>query len=112
MMTLRQTDNYIKACMNTWLLCEACIHAEKDAGLPNKRLIKIWSACGQSCISIVARFISDPLTIEKHVFDCFLYCRECYQECLLHPEEAIEYCGEVSKRCAEILKELMLVQLN
>lgn len=73
-MTIWQTDKYIRACMNTWLLCEACMHCEKECDLPDKKLIKAWGNCGQSCISILARLISDPSGIHKNVFDCFLYC--------------------------------------
>lgn len=111
-MTIRQTDNYIKACMNTWLLCEACIHSETQSNSPNKKLLKAWSNCGQSCISIVAGIISDTLTTKNHILDCFLYCRECYNECMLHKQEDIEECGKVCDNCAETIKELLFFHLN
>jgi len=38
-MTIRQTDNYITVCMNTWLLCEVCIRSESQSHSPNNMLI-------------------------------------------------------------------------
>lgn len=111
-MILRQTENYIKVCMNTWLLCEACIHSEYEKLLPAERLIQTCQDCSRSCLTIVSLFINNPLTLQKDVFDCFLYCRECYNECMLHREEDIERCGEACNNCAETLKELMFFQLN
>lgn len=111
-MTARQTDNYMKVCMNTWLLCEACVHSEEETGWPDEKLVKICNDCAQSCIAIVAHFIKDPQTAQSYVFDCFLYCRECYNECMLHPEADIIYCGEVCYSCAETIKELLFFNLN
>ena len=112
LMILRKTDNYIKACMNTWLLCEACIHSELKNLLPKEKLIKSCRNCAQSCLSVVALFINDPVTVQKNVFDCFLYCRECYNECMQHPEEDIEHCGSICDHCADTIKELMFFHLN
>ncbi len=111
-MTLRQTDNYMRVCMKSWLLCEACVHSEKVRLWPDEKLIKICNDCAQSCIAFVAHFIKDPETAQKKVFDCYLFCRECYEECILHPEADIIYCGEVCDRCAETIKELMFLKLN
>jgi len=98
--------------MNSWLLCEACIHSEKEALWPDEKFIKICNDCAQSCIGLVAHFVSDSKTVKQTVFDCFLYCRECYNECMLHPEADIAYCGEVCNTCAEMIKELLIFNLN
>jgi len=111
-MLLRQTDNYIKICMNAWLLCEACIHSEKEKIAPQEKLLQVCRDCAQSCLSVASTIINDPMAVQKQVFDCFLYCRECYTECILHKEQDIEYCGEVCGRCAETIKELLMFQLN
>ena len=111
-MTLRQTDNYIRVCMNAWLLCEACIHTENEQLFPNEKLVQACHDCADSCLSIVCLFINNRVTDQKNIFDCFLYCRECYNECMLHKEEDIEYCGAVCDKCAESMKELMLFHLN
>lgn len=111
-MLLNRTDSYIKICMNTWLLCEACIHAEMKKLSPKEKLLQACGACSDSCLSLVTVFISNPVLAQQQVFDCFLYCRECYHECILSPEDDVVYCGEVSDKCAEMMKELMLFQLN
>lgn len=111
-MTLRQTDNYMRVCMKSWLLCEACVHSEKETLLPDEKFIKIFSDCAQSCLTIVSHFINETETTQKVVFDCFLYCRKCYQECMLHSEADIIYCGEVCNYCADTIKELMFFNLN
>jgi hypothetical protein len=98
--------------MNTWLLCEACIHTEKEKLFPEETLVQACKDCAESCLSVVTMFISNPVTVQKHVFDCFLYCRECFNECMQYPEDDIEYCGEVCGRCAEMMKELVLFNLN
>lgn len=111
-MTARQTDNYMRVCMNTWLLCEACTHAEKEMPLPDERLIKSCMECAQSCIALVAHIIHDPQADQKYIFDCFLYCRECYNECMQHPKADIIYCGEACNQCADTIKELLFFNCN
>jgi len=111
-MLLRQKDSYIKICMNTWLLCEACIHAENEKLFPKERLLQACQACSSSCLSIVSGFISDQPAIQQHVFRCFLDCRECYNECLQFSEKDIQFCGETSAACAEMMKELLFFHLN
>ncbi|MBC7873921.1 MAG: hypothetical protein H7Y01_07995 [Ferruginibacter sp.] len=111
-MLLRQSDNYIKVCMNTWLLCEACIHTEKERLYPKQKLLQACHQCSEACLSLVTIFISNPLTVQQHVFDCFLYCRECYNECMLYKDDDIEYCGMICDKCAESMKELLFFSLN
>ena len=111
-MLLRQKDNYIRICMNTWLLCEACMHAEHEKLFPKEALIKACSACAASCLSIVSGFISEPAAIQHHVFKCFLDCRDCYNECLQYADQDIETCGAVCDECAEMMKELIFFHLN
>ncbi len=106
-MLLRQTDSYIKICMNTWLLCEACIHAESDKLFPKEKLLQTCSHCSDACLAIVAVIIRDPLIVQQYAFDCFLYCRECRNECRQYKEAAIEHCGSVCNQCAETMKELL-----
>ena len=111
-MLLNRTDNYIRICMNAWLLCEACIHSEKEKLFPKEQLLKACQDCSESCLSVVAVFINNPLLVQQQVFDCFLYCRECYHECMSWPEEDIAYCGSVCDKCAEMMKELLLFHPN
>ncbi len=111
-MILNRTDSYIKICMNTWLLCEACIHSEGQKLFPKENLLEACQSCSGSCLSLAAVFISDPLRAEEKVFDCFLSCRECYNECLLSTEEDIRYCGSICDKCAEMMKELLLFNPN
>ena len=111
-MLLHQTDNYIRVCMNAWLLCEACIHTEQEKLSPKEKLLDACHRCSEACLSIVSVFISNPVTVRQHVFDCFLHCRECYNECMQYREDDIEYCGAVCDKCAETMKELMYFGLN
>lgn len=111
-MILQQTDNYIRVCMNAWLLCEACMYTEAGKLSPKEKLIKACHACSESCFSIVSILVSNSRTLQQPVFDCFLSCRECYNECMEHKDEDIEYCGAICDRCAETLKELLLFNLN
>ena len=98
--------------MNAWLLCEARVHTEQSKLFPQERLLKTCRDCAESCLSIVSNFISNPIAVQKHVFDCFLFCRECYNECMLHHDDDIAYCGEICEKCAETMKELMFFDLN
>ena len=111
-MILQQTDNYIRVCMNAWLLCEARIHTESGKLFPKEKLLKACQACSESCFSIVSILVSNSRTLQRPVFDCFLSCRECYNECILYDDADIEHCGAVCNRCAETLKELLLFDLN
>jgi hypothetical protein len=111
-MILRQTDSYIKICMNTWLLCEACIHSEQEKLNRSDKLLQVCRDCAQSCLAIASQIINDPAAVQKNVFNCFLYCRECYNECMLHQEDDIEYCGQICGTCAEKIKELLYFHLN
>ena len=111
-MILQQSESYIKTCMSTWLLCEACIHSEMKKLFPQEKLLTACRDCAASCLGIVSMIISHPIPPEDHAFDCFLYCRECYNECMESPEEAIQFCGKACDDCADAMKELMLFHLN
>jgi len=108
-MILQQTDNYIKACMKTWLLCESCILAEENSYYPREELISKCRACAHSCFAVVCRIISNNEVLQESAFICVLNCRECYDECeKYHYIDDIDYCGQVCLFCAGTLKELLL----
>jgi hypothetical protein len=111
-MLLKQGDKYIKNCMSTWLLCEACIHNEQKKLFPKEKLLVACRDCASSCLSIVSQIITNPLPPEETVFDCFLYCRECYNECKDIHEAGAQSCGENCEKCAEAMKELLVFHLN
>lgn len=111
-MILQQSESYIKTCMSTWLLCEACIHTEKKKTFPQEKLLIACRDCAASCLGIVSLIISQPDTTDNHAFDCFLYCRECYNQCISSSEDASYFCASACDKCAEAMKELMVVQLN
>jgi len=108
----KQIDSYIKVCMNTWLLCEACIHTEQGKLFPKENLLKAFRNCAQSCLSVASQFIVNPLCIEQKVSECMHHCMECHNECMQYDEEEIEYCGEVCENCAQKIKTLIAIQLN
>lgn len=111
-MLVQQNDTYIKSCMSTWLLCEACIHNEQKKMFPEEKLLMACRDCAESCLSIVSLIISTPLPPETKVFDCFLYCRECFNECMNVNDEGAQFCGQSCDKCAEALKELLVFHLN
>jgi hypothetical protein len=113
-MILQETDNYIKACMKTWMFCEACIHTEEDADKPRQLLIQKCRICASSCFSVVCRIINDSGLLQESVLNCLLNCHECFEECEKYDDiEDIQYCGEVCRSCEDSLKELLLqVNLN
>jgi hypothetical protein len=98
--------------MSTWLLCEACIHSEKKKTFPQEKLLVACRDCAASCLGIVSLIISHPAPLDEHAFDCFLYCRECYNECISSEEAATKFCGKACLQCAEAMKNLMLFHLN
>ncbi|MEP6648070.1 MAG: hypothetical protein ABJC12_13355 [Saprospiraceae bacterium] len=108
-MILDLTDGYVKICMNTWLLCEVCIHAEEGKKIPKKKLLMACKQCSDSCMSVISMFISNSSSVHQKAFDCFLFCRQCHKECT---DEDTEYCASVCDKCAEMMKELMLLNLN
>ncbi len=52
-MIVQQADSYIKACMQAWLFCESCIHAETSALHPKTELIRMCHQCAQACFAVV-----------------------------------------------------------
>jgi hypothetical protein len=108
-MILQQTDNYIKACMKTWLICEACIHAETTSGSPRESLVIKCRTCANSCFTVVCRILNNSEIMQESAFICLLNCRECFSECENYAYvDDIEYCGEVCRLCSETLKHLIL----
>lgn len=113
-MTQQATDQYIKVCMKTWLLCEASVHAESEKPFPRTRLVKECADCAKACFALVSGLVSDSGYTEDLVLRCFLQCRQCTIECGNYPnEEDIQYCGLVSALCAETMHEMISArQLN
>jgi len=113
-MILEQTDNYVKACMKAWLMCESCIHAEINKTHPRQELIEKCRTCANSCFTVVCRILNNSEIVQESAFICVLNCRECCEECEKYNYVAdIDYCGEVCRLCADILKSLIVpIHLN
>ena|SRR6218665_2082499 len=114
-MIQEETDNYIRICMKTWLLCESCINHEISSDSPRQRLVQKCNDCGKSCFALVAKLVSKEYVIDLDdaVFDCLLYCRQCAMECEKYSdEEDIRLCGDVCELCGDALKELTIFSLN
>ncbi len=113
-MTHRQTtDTYIKACMKTWLLCEASAHAEMNAEAPRYNLVKECADCAKACFAVVSQLVSNADDLGDLVLNCILHCRQCSHECAKYSQEDdLEFCGIVSSMCADTLKEITVLQLN
>lgn len=109
-----QTDNYIKACMKTWLLCESCIHAELNGQQEQRiNLLNEWKACAKACFEVVSRLVSNPDDMDNLPLNCLLHCRQCAEECEKYPDEIdIVACGEVCTDCAETIKQLTIFSAN
>ena len=110
MIQQQTTDQYIKVCMKTWLLCEASAHAETTSPSPRYNLLKECSECAKACFAVVS---SDAGDLGDLVLNCLLHCRQCSNECAKYPgEEDLQFCGIVSSICADTLKEITVRQLN
>jgi hypothetical protein len=113
-MILHQTDNYIKACMKTWLLCESCIYSETNSNSPREELITRCRDCANACFTVVCRILNNSEIVQESAFICMLYCRECQAACDKYGHiEDIYYCGQICKLCADTLKNLIVpIHLN
>ena len=108
-MILQETDNYIKACMKTWLLRESCIHTETMSESPREEIVKRCRTCANACFTVVCRIINHSEALQESVFICLLHCRECIDECKKHRDsEELKYCADICGLCADILKPLLL----
>jgi hypothetical protein len=107
-MVLQQTDNYIKACIKTWMFCEACADSEKGNNHPKQFLIDKCRACAHSCFTVACQIMNNPDGVREPVLICLLNCRECFEECEKYNYNvAISHCGETCWFCAEMLKDLL-----
>jgi hypothetical protein len=118
-MILEQTDNYIKACMKAWLMCESCIHSENNKVNPRQSLIDKCRTCANSCFTVVCRILNNSEIVQESALVCVLNCRECCDECDEYSHMAysnladIEYCSEVCRLCGDVLRSLIVpVHLN
>jgi hypothetical protein len=108
-MILEQTDNYIKACMKAWLMCESCIQAEANKKNPRQTLIDKCRVCANSCFTVVCRILNNSEIVQESAFICVLNCRECSDECDKYSYISdVEYCSEVCRLCADVLKSLIV----
>lgn len=106
-MIVEKTENYIKACMQAWLFCESCIHAEVSSDNPRTNLIKECHECAQACFAVVCRLISTQVGIHDLALNCIIHCRNCQEECEKYRQvDDIKYCGDVCDYCAEKLKDI------
>jgi hypothetical protein len=114
MIQLQTTDYYIKACMKTWILCEASVHAESLSKTPRYALLKECSECARACFAVVTRLVSNADDLgDGLVLNCLLHCRQCSDECAKYPgEEDLQFCSVVSSICADTLKDIAVLQLN
>jgi hypothetical protein len=110
---IQTTDQYIKVCMKTWLLCEASVHAESTSNSPRYNLVEACNECAKACFAVVSKLVSNASDLGDLVLNCLLHCRECSNECEKYPgDEDILFCGIVSSICADTLKEITVFQLN
>lgn len=114
MIQLQTTDHYIKACMKTWLLCEANIHAESGRETPRLDLVRECTECAMACFAVVTRLVSNADDLaDGLVLNCLLHCRQCSEECAKYTgEEDLQFCSVVSSICADTLKDIAFLQLN
>jgi len=113
MIQYQTTDQYIKVCMKTWLLCEASVHAESTSRSPRYDLVRECSECARACFAVVTRLVSNSGDLGNLVLNCLLHCRQCSTECAKYPgEEDLQFCAVVSSICADTLKEIAVLQLN
>lgn len=112
-MTQQLTDNYIKICMKTWLLCESCIHAELNSEAPRYDLVDECSQCAKSCFAVVSRLVSQADDMGDLVLNCILHCRQCAGTCAQYSDESdIELCGDVCETCGNALIDIAEFSLN
>jgi hypothetical protein len=112
-MTIPMTDQYIKVCMKTWLLCEASVHAESTSSTPRHALVKECADCATACFAVVSKLVSNAEDLGDLVIKCLIHCRQCSRECEKYPgEDDIQFCGIVSNICADTLKDIAVLQLN
>ena len=110
-MTRLKTDQYIKVCMKTWLLCEASVHAESASPAPRKNIVRECNECAKACFAVVTRLVSNAGDLGELVLNCLLHCRQCSTECAKYPaEEDLQFCAMVSSICADTLTELAVIQ--
>lgn len=113
-MQLQTTDQYIKVCMKTWLICEASVQAEVTGLSPRQNLIKECRDCAKACFAIVSSLVNNAAyDLDDLVLNCLLHCRQCSNECAKYDDdEDIQFCGMISGICADTLKEITVINLN
>ena len=114
MMQLQITDQYIKICIKTWLICEASVHAEVAGLSPRHNLVKECSDCAKACFDVVLSLVSNEVgDWGDVVLNCVLHCRQCSNECAKYDNDGdIQFCGMMSSICADTLKDITVINLN
>ena len=113
MIQLQTIDYYIKACMKTWLLCEASVHAESISRTPRYDLVRECSECATACFAVVTRLVNNGGDLGNLVVECLLHCRQFSDECAKYPgEEDLQFCSVVSSICADTLRDIAVINLN
>jgi hypothetical protein len=112
-MIIHSNDTYMKSCLQAWLFCESCIHAEITTDKPRKNLVKECHDCARACFSVVASLAGNRSEVSEQTLNCILQCRRAQEECEKYAYVAdIKYCGEVCKNCADQIKELLVLNIN
>ena len=115
MIRLQTTDQYIKVCVKTWLLCEVSVQAEVTGLSPRQNLVKECRDCAKACFAVVSSLVNDAADddLGDLVLNCLLHCRQCSNECAKYDDdEDIQFCGMISSICADTLKEIAVINLN
>lgn len=111
-MIQQQTNNYIKICIKSWLLCESCIYNEINSFSPRPELIELCTECAKSCFAVVTRLVSNSDDLEYLPFNCLLDCLQCANACRKYPELDLQDCADVFLMCAFEMKNLTVFSPN
>ena len=112
-MIRQKTDEYVKVCVKTWLLCEANVHTELNSDFPRKNLVGQLDECAKACFAVVGSLLGTAGEQEEAILNCLINCRSCSLECKKYPdEEDIFLCSAISGICADCMNELFVFALN
>ena len=114
-MIKQETEFYVKNCMKTWLICEACAYMEMKSEKPNQEVVFHCQCCAEICFALVCRLIANFRTeLDQFAFLCMLHCKQCAAVCKNYTEvEDLQYCSKTCGNCSTVLRKLIVpLQLN